>query len=315
VRRILLSEQWDVAHLWTGIGEESLRTERPTWKLSVLMRGSAHVRVQARLLEEEEHRTGAVQEKPSRWMIAREEREYAAADKICVLSTFAHETFCAEGISPEKLFVLPLGVSLRKFRAPPDVIRDRVRRIRSGAPLRVLYVGAVSFQKGFSDVAAAARVLAGHGCHFRVVGPRSPEVHELAQETRGRIDFGAKTPEAQLPSVYAWGDVFLFPTIQDGYAQVLAQAAAAGLPILTTTNCSGPELVREGENGWIVPIRRWDLIVERLQWCQQNREQLASIVYAAYERFRPRDWQAVASDFETACTKAMPKQWPAARAS
>jgi glycosyltransferase involved in cell wall biosynthesis len=78
---------------------------------------------------------------------------------------------------------------------------------------------------------------------------------------------------------------------------VLAQAQAAGLPVLTTTNCAGPDFVFEGETGWILPIRDPRAFVERLRQCGQNRESLAANVRAVHEKFLPRDWKQVAQDF------------------
>jgi glycosyltransferase involved in cell wall biosynthesis len=93
----------------------------------------------------------------------------------------------------------------------------------------------------------------------------------------------------------------VFPTIEDGYAQVLAQAAASGLPILTTTNCSGPDLVREGENGWVFPIRSPEAVIERLLWCGTHRAELAAMTRRVYDEFRPREWSETATEFEELC--------------
>ena len=90
--------------------------------------------------------------------------------------------------------------------------------------------------------------------------------------------------------------MFILPTIQDGYAVVLAQAQAAGLAILATTNCSAPDIVRENENGWILPIRNPAAFVSRLEWCDANRDELARMVRTAHENYRPRDWSRVATD-------------------
>ncbi|OLE46454.1 MAG: hypothetical protein AUI36_21925 [Cyanobacteria bacterium 13_1_40CM_2_61_4] len=82
---------------------------------------------------------------------------------------------------------------------------------------------------------------------------------------------------------------------------MLAQAHANALPILTTPNCSGPELIRDGESGWILPIRSPEAFVERLGWCDANRPALADMVRRVYTRYRVRDWDDVAADFETLC--------------
>jgi glycosyltransferase involved in cell wall biosynthesis len=293
-------ESWDVVYLFSGIAEETLRAMAGRGTLMLLTRGSAHIRTQARLLEEEERRTGAPQDRPSPWMIAREEREYRLADRIVVLSKFAYRTFLEEGVLPEKLATLPLGVRVDSFRPAPDVVEARCARITSAQPLRILYVGALSYRKGLWDLAEVARRLSG-GFRFQFVGPWPKEANPLLQQLRVYAEVTRKRPESELPASYDWGDVFLFPTIEDGFAQVLAQAAASALPILTTTNCSGPDFIRDGENGWVVPIRSPERLVERLGWCDTHRPALAEMVRKIFQHYQPREWTELAADFESLC--------------
>jgi glycosyltransferase involved in cell wall biosynthesis len=231
-------------------------------------------------------------------MIAREEREYALADSIVVLSSFARETFLSHGTPAEKLLILSLGADLETFRPTLAIVEARRRRILSGAPLRILFVGALSLQKGVWDLAAMVRQLGTQTFRFQFVGPSSSEAAPILAGLRGQVELIPKMPQAMLPQVYAQADVFVFPTIQDGYAMVLAQAAASALPILTTTNSAGPELVRQDETGWIVPIRSPDLLADQLRWCADHRPDLAEMVERIYTRFQPRDWSDVAADFE-----------------
>src|SRR5205823_1206331 len=114
------------------------------------------------------------------------------------------------------------------------------------------------------------------------------------------IKFLPRQPQFSLPSIYREADVFLFPTIEDGYAVVLAQAQAAGLPILATANCGAPDILQENENGWVLPIRSPLAFIQKLEWCDLNRGALARMVRCTYEAFRPRDWSEVASDLVNA---------------
>ena len=131
----------------------------------------------------------------------------------------------------------------------------RCRRILSGEPLRVLFVGTLCFRKGMLDMASILRGRGSQRFRFRFVGPVSKEAREFVRDLDSRAEFIPKQPQHELSASYAWGDLFAFPTIEDGFAVVLAQAAAAALPILTTTNCCGPDLIREGQTGWVLPIR------------------------------------------------------------
>jgi glycosyltransferase involved in cell wall biosynthesis len=292
------SEDFEVAHLWSGVALESLRALDGTRTLKLIVRGSAHIREQLRLLEEEEERVQASIDKPTRWIVGREEEEYQLADSIVVLSSFAKRSFLDKGISEDKLHILPLGANVNALRPDPQTVAARRARILAEKPLRILYVGALSARKGVHDLVEIVRTFPGR-CSFRVVGPVLPEAGPYL-ERMSRADIIPKVPEAELPRHYAWADLFIFPTIEDGYAQVLSQAQASGLPLVATTNCAGPDLITEGSSGWVVPIRNPDAFVERLTWCDTHRLELAEMVSSlAATETTQRDWNDVATDFES----------------
>ena len=189
-------------------------------------------------------------------MIAREEREYGKADGIVVLSSFARQSFIDCGAPEAKLFLLPLGVEVERFRPKAEIVIERCRRIRSGDPLHILFVGALSFRKGLLDYSEIVADLAGPAFQFRFIGSIPPESRQAAKPLAERSELIGRQPESELPKWYEWADVFLFPTIEDGFAVVLGQALAAALPVLTTSHCSGPDIVRENESGWVLPIRQ-----------------------------------------------------------
>ncbi len=295
----LSAEAWDVVHAWSGVAEEAFASRRLRARCRLLMRGSAHIDAQARLLEEEARRAGRGIERPSEWMIARERREYDLADHILVLSTFSRRSFEDAGVPPGRLSLLRLGVRVDEFRPEPDILAERRRRILAGDPLRVLYVGALSYQKGMFDVVETIRRLAPTGAYrFTLVGPVLPEARALIRDVESQAQIVGKVPQTDLPAFYWDADVFLYPTIQDGYAAVTAQAKAAALPILTTAHGAGLDIVSPGDDGWIVPLRDPAAIVDRLEWCRASRPALADMVTRVFESFRARDWADVARDFE-----------------
>src|SRR5262249_18394235 len=90
--RALSTTTWDVVICMSGVGEETFR-HAAIEGVKVCARFSTHIRAQTRLLREEQLRVGQPVELPSQWMIDREEREYALADRILVPSTFVLDTF------------------------------------------------------------------------------------------------------------------------------------------------------------------------------------------------------------------------------
>jgi glycosyltransferase involved in cell wall biosynthesis len=294
----LRGERWDVVYCFSGVAEEVFLAVADTGALRALVRESSHIRTQDRLLREEERRTGIHQERPCAWTIAREEREYALADVIRLLSTFTCRTFVNEGVRASKLRVVVSGADLRRFRPSADVVEARVERILRGDRLRVLNVGTFALRKGVWDSAAIIGELADE-LEFRFVGPIAPETAPVAAQLQAcGITFVPKQPEAALPAAYAWSDLFLLPTIEDGFQAVLGQAAASGVPILTTPNGAGSDLVLDGLNGWVRPVRYPEAFVRQLRWADSHRAELAAMVRASYAEYRPRDFPTVAADLE-----------------
>jgi len=289
-------DAFDVIHCFSGVAEELMLKRPHHGLLKTIVRGSAHIGRQLALLAEEERRVGHAIEKPSAWMVAREEREYQLADLVFVLSTFAQRSFVEAGIPAQRIRLLPLGAQMKAFAAGKDSVQARIRRIVSGERLRVLYVGTFSAQKGAVDLSFVAKQLSGK-VDFRAVGSVAEDAEEIAAGLASHVDFRGKVPHYELPREYAWGDVFLFPTIQDGYAAVLAQAQAAGLPIIATENCAAPDIVEPGRTGWVVPIRSPGRIIEHLSWCDASRAAFAEMAGNVHLNCRMRDWSEVAADF------------------
>jgi glycosyltransferase involved in cell wall biosynthesis len=291
-------ETWDVIYAFSGVAEEILRRKPQAARQRWVVRGSAHIFTQDRLLAEEERRAGAAIERPSQWMLRREQREYQLADRIVTLSSFSRNTFLEHGLPPEKVLLIPSGVDFDAFRPTGEIVTARWRRIRRREPLRVLFTGTVSLQKGIFDLVEVIERADPRHFQFRFVSNVTPDAAALLERVAGRIELGGRLAERELPRRYEEADLFVFPTIQDGFAAVLAQAHANALPIIATTNCAAPDLIEEGKTGWVVPIRQPAAIVERLRWCHEHREELAAMVERIYHEFRPRTWDDMAADFE-----------------
>ena len=79
---------------------------------------------------------------------------------------------------------------------------------------------------------------------------------------------------------------------------VLAEASIAALPILTTPNGAGHDIIVEGKNGWVLPIRDPRAFIDRLRWCDAHRLELAAMVRHIYGNTKTRSWDDAAEDLE-----------------
>jgi glycosyltransferase involved in cell wall biosynthesis len=292
---------FDVIQCFSGVAEEVFRQCADTGQLKILVRASAHIAAQRALLLEEEQRSGMPVAKPSAWMVERELREYALADRIVVLSRFCLDSFARHGVPESKLWLLPLGVEVSRFRSSIDEATARARRISSGRKLRVLTTGGFLVRKGAVDYVRIVEQL-WDKFEFRWVGSVPREGLPFRTRLAGKASFVAKVPQYELKTHYDWADLYLYPTIEDGFPVVLSQAQAAGLPIIATPNSSAPDIVRDGENGWILPIRSPATFVEQLRWCDAHREELAQVACSSYGNSQPHDWSEVAARFRSLIT-------------
>jgi len=87
-------------------------------------------------------------------------------------------------------------------------------------------------------------------------------------------------------------DVFVFPSYFEGFGLVLLEAMAAGIPVLTTTATAGPDIITQDHDGWVTEPGDLNMLVNAMQFCLQNRDQIATMretARATAERF---SWDA-----------------------
>ncbi|MGD8374712.1 MAG: glycosyltransferase family 4 protein [Acidobacteriota bacterium] len=136
------------------------------------------------------------------------------------------------------------------------------------SPFRVLAVGRRTRKKGFEDLLRACRHLGerGHRLLLRIVGwpgESDPELQRLAMGAPASLEVRVDdaVAEEELIRIYREADVFVAPSVvvderlMDGIPNVLLEAMALGVPAVATAVSGIPEVIRDGETGWLVPPR------------------------------------------------------------
>lgn len=186
----------------------------------------------------------------------REEAEWSLADSILCPSEFVRESIAAVGGPVEKCVLLPYGTDQARF--PPR----QVRRPPEGRPLRVLFAGDVGLRKGVPYLLEALRLLGPQVVEGRLVGQVVLDTAKL-ERYRDVATFVGAVPRTEMADHYVWADVFVFPSICEGSAQVLFEALASCLPVICTSS-SGPPPAASGLH--IVPQGDVDAVVEAMRW-------------------------------------------------
>ncbi|HEV7670175.1 MAG TPA: glycosyltransferase [Thermoanaerobaculia bacterium] len=181
------------------------------------------------------------------------DREIELADAIVTVSELARATYVEAGIDPGRVRAVPLGADLELF-APPAQEPAR------GPGTVFLFAGAPIVRKGFDLLLAAfARVVAAEpSATLRVVGPRGGEA------AREGMTFVGPVGQTELAAEMSRADCLVLPSRNDSYGMVVAEALAAGLPVVVSDMVGAAELVVPGENGWVVPAGDGGALSERL---------------------------------------------------
>lgn len=240
---------------WSSAIREAIAPARARGMKICVERGSTHILHQMRVLQEAAAQSGIDPPATPPEIVERELWEYDNADAIAVPTQFAASTFVAAGIAAEKLIVNPYGVD-------PDAFEPRAAP--GEGPCRILFAGAVGVRKGVPDLLKAFDKMP-PGAELHLAGPIEPGMSDLVS-THDRPGLIVHGPLAfsRLKELYRSSTVFCLPSIEEGFAQVLLQAMASGLPVVTTDVAGGAELVRAGEIGLIVPVQDPDALAAAL---------------------------------------------------
>ncbi len=204
-----------------------------------------------------------------------------------VASTYTAQTLAENGIPRDKIHIVPYGVDTSAFT-------KRSKHPDSKKPFRIIFTGSLVQRKGISYLLDAVRQLKSRNIQVFLCG-RGTVDHDLINYYKDlNIEVKIGLPRDELIQLMQSCDVFVLPSLVEGFAHVIVEAMACGLPIITTDHTCGPDVMTEGEHGFIVPIRDAAAIAQKLEWGMDNREELAVMgdnaaaqaQWFTWERFR-----------------------------
>lgn len=176
------------------------------------------------------------------------------AHAVVVSSRMEYEDAIAFGISREKLHVIPMGID----------IPVQENRLEEDAPLKILFVGRVARVRRVELILQAVQKLS-LPCTVTIVGgeektssmTKSGYLDELKKlcvdlGITDRVTFaGPKSPE-DLPFFYNTADVFVYPSRYENFSQPILEAGSYGIPVIATSVGIAPEIIEDGETGFLV---------------------------------------------------------------
>lgn len=266
----------DAVYTFNLVGLELMRRAKNLGVATAMEQTSAPTAIELRLLKEEHDQFPGWEPDFEDYGVfdkfsQREAAEWDTADTILCGSEFVRDGLICSNVPQNKIRVVPYGLD--------GFLQARNRRQKGD--LRVLFVGSIRLQKGIAYLSKAASLIRSQRIHIRAVG--HSRLTKTAMREVGRwLEFAGPVPRSLVHQQYDEADVFVLPSICEGSARVCYEALASGLPVITTPNAGSQ--VRDGVDGFIVPIRNPEAIAEKLCKLAHDRDLLAWMSHNALER-------------------------------
>jgi glycosyltransferase involved in cell wall biosynthesis len=210
--------------------------------------------------------------------------ECQLADRIVVNSDWSRTGLTKAGVRGENVSVIPLAYETPEVRSQQSEVRGRrsyPARFTSERPLRVLFLGQVNLRKGVARLLEATRILRDEPVEFWLVGPvEITNACTIADAKRVKW-FGPVTRK-RATDFYRDADVFILPTLSDGFAITQLEAQASGLPVIASTFCG--DVVESDLNGIILEEPTAECIAAAVRDCMADPERLGKLAAASRVR-------------------------------
>jgi len=285
-----LKYQYVHSHYWLSGWVGSLLSRR--WNVPHTVTFHTLARVKNRALlgpSETEHRAEI------------ETKVIAGADAIVVSSEHErHALLGLYGARRDRIHVIPPGIDLGLFR-PVDRGQAKAELGLEGRDV-VLAVGRMDPVKGFDLLLRAAALLPQlDGVQLVLIGgAEGDREHERLRSLAsnlgldGRVAFLGAVPQQQLPLYYCAASIVVVPSHYESFGFVAAEALACGTPVIASKVGGLPTIVRDGENGLLVPWRRPEAFAERIAWLLADHEMLGRLTSGARASVERLSWASAA---------------------
>lgn len=217
--------------------------------------------------------------------LARKDAELHAADLVIVASSFTRKTLESAPGNGKPVAVITYG-SPESAEEPP--FRTH------GSKLRVLFAGALGQRKGLSYLLEAVATM-GAGVELTLLGRKSADDCAPLNDAIKKHRWIPSLPHAEVLLEMGRHDVLVFPSLFEGFGLVILEAMSRGIPVITTSHTAGPDVIKDGQDGFIVPIRSAEAIATRLEELARDSERLCAMKHAAYLAAGSFRWQAYRS--------------------
>lgn len=209
------------------------------------------------------------------------DEELALADIVIVASQHVRRTLTGV-VDEKKIRVVPYGA--------PDVrMRPQIPQ-EPRKPLQVLFAGVLHQRKGIGYLLDAVSKL-GPDVELTLIGQRLA-ANAVVDSACSRARWFQSIPHSQVLEIMLHSDVLVLPSLSEGFGLVVTEALACGLPVIVTPNVGASDIICDGREGFIVPIRSAESLATCLDALNRNRDLLAQMSRNAQKTAAQHPWES-----------------------
>lgn len=187
-----------------------------------------------------------------------------------VPSTFTAESLAHHGIDLNKISIIPHGLNFKRYP-----VRG-VGKTPSGQ-FTIMFLGSLVQRKGLSYLLEAVDLLKTRNVRIILRGRGKPDQGIISQFRHLNIDLQLNLPTEQIVQDFHNSHLFVFPSLLESFAHVILQSMGCGLPVIATPHTCAPDIITDGWDGFIVPIRNPQAIAEKIEWAITHPAELSQM--------------------------------------
>jgi len=225
--------------------------------------------------------------------LARKDEELRLATRVIVASSFTKSTLAeatqrrsGRRLAVESSDLRPVTVI---YYGAPVAATNEIAKSKN--KLKVLFVGALGQRKGLSYGLRAVELIGGKNCELTLLGRKVAKGCRPLDQATQTHRWLPSLPHAQVLREMRQHDVLIFPSLFEGFGLAITEAMSQGIPVITTAHTAGPDIIDDGVDGFIVPIRSAEAIAEKLEVLARDRERLRAMKISAREKAQKYPWE------------------------
>lgn len=208
--------------------------------------------------------------------------EIHLADHIICASGVTAKSLLNERVSKDHIKVIPYGVDTSFYPYKKREIRE------NGSVFKVVFIGSLNQRKGITYLLEALDGLPNIELH--IIG-RGIFDMDLISKYRVKVSIHKNIPHDEMISILQNSHCFVLPSLVEGFGQVILEAMATGIPVIASENTIAADIIIDGENGFLIPIRNHAAIREKIQMLINHPEMVQKIGDAGFQTSEKLNWK------------------------